>query len=438
MTNKFLKFLEQHGLSKYLGNTSWMFAEQGLKLVSGVFVGIYVARYLGPERFGIFSYALAIVSIFMAVSKLGMESVLVRELVRYPDRRQEYMGTAFGLMLAAALTSILIISVLVRLIEDEPATRNYIWIMSVGLIFQTSFVVDYLFQSEVKARLSSIAKSLALAVNSLIKIGLVVAGADLLAFAIVYAIEMFMVAFFLALVYFRTGRPSFLFSFRASVVGPLMKSAWPMVMSGVAGMLLMRVDQIMIKHFLGAQQLGLYGAAVKIYEAWIVLPFILSISMLPFITRLKSGTRAEYEQKLTWLFTLAFWASVLFAIVVTLIGDQLIHLAFGEGFYGAGGTLAILVWASALSAFGFMSARYLIVEGMERKIARRNWVAITINIPLNFIMIPAYGIEGAAMATLISLLFVHYFMDIIDSELHTLHRIKNRAILLRIKAWHVR
>jgi O-antigen/teichoic acid export membrane protein len=82
MTSRILEFLEQHGLMKYLRNTSWMFAEQALKLVSGVFVGIYVARYLGPERFGIFSYALAIVSIFMAVSKLGdvINTVLVKHL----------------------------------------------------------------------------------------------------------------------------------------------------------------------------------------------------------------------------------------------------------------------------------------------------------------------------------------------------------------------
>ena len=403
-----------------------------MRLVSGVVVGIYVARYLGPERFGIFSYALAIVSIFMAVSKLGMESVLVRELVRHPDRQREYMGTAFGLMLSGALFSILLIGMLVRMLEDEPLIRVYIWIMSVGLIFQTSLVVDYLFQSEVLARLSATAKSIALLVNSLIKVALVLSGADLLAFAIVFALEQAVVAAFLLLVYFRRKRPAFFLSFRAVLVAPLLKSAWPMVLSGIAGMLLTRIDQVMIKHFLGAHQLGLYGAAAKIYEAWIVLPFILSISMLPLITKLKSGAPAAYEQKLTWLFTVTFWASVFFALVTSLAGEWIILLLFGDGFAGTGRALAILVWASALSAFGFMSARYLVVEGMERKIARRNWTAVMINIPLNLVLIPEFGIEGAAAATLISLLAVHYFMDILDHDLHALHRIKNRALLMRL------
>ncbi|MFQ5643313.1 MAG: flippase, partial [Thiogranum sp.] len=420
MARRVLDFIDRHELMRYLGNTSWMFAEQALKLVSGVFVGIYVARYLGPERFGVYSYALAIVSVFMAVSKIGMESVLVRELVRHPDRRQEYMGTAFGLMVGASLVSILVIGSLVSMIEDDHATKVYVLIMSAGLIFQASLVVDYLFQSEVKARLSSIAKSLALSVNSIVKIALVLAGADLLAFAIVFVIEQLMVAVFLVFMYFREGRPSFFSSFRYSIIARLLKSAWPMVMSGVAGMLLMRVDQVMIKHFLGAYQLGIYGAAAKIYEAWIVLPFILSISILPLITQLKSGAREEYEKKLVWLFVIVFWTSILFAIVISLTGERLVLLAFGEGFDGAGAVLTILIWASALSAFGFMSARYLVVEGMERKIARRNWIAIMINIPLNLFMIPAYGIEGAAMATLISLLIVHYLIDILDRDLHTL------------------
>ena len=86
-------------VKRYLLNTSWVMAEQVFRIISAVFVGIYIARYLGPENFGILSYSLSIAAFVMAISRLGMDAVLVRELVNKPERHSQLLGTAFWLML---------------------------------------------------------------------------------------------------------------------------------------------------------------------------------------------------------------------------------------------------------------------------------------------------------------------------------------------------
>ena len=313
-----LKDLKQNeSFMRYFKNSSWMLAEYALKIISAIFVSIYVARYLGPEQFGILSYALAIVSIFMAVTRLGMESILVRDIAKFPDQAKAYMGTAFGLMVIAAVAGLVILSMLIYFFESDAQTKIYIWIITTGLLFQTLLVIDYGFQAQVKAKYSSIAKSIALVISSNIKIYLVWIQADLQAFAIAYAADYFIIAVMLLSMYLYQKQVRFWFSFNKSLVRPLLISAWPMVLSAAASMLYMRIDQLMIKNMLDAHELGLYSAATRIYEGWVIVPYVISISLMPAIVKLKSSSLKQYEIQMTRLFALVFWPGVLVAIIST-------------------------------------------------------------------------------------------------------------------------
>ena len=84
---------------KYFKNTSWLFGEKILRMVVGLFVGVWVARYLGPEQFGLFSYAQSFVGLFTAIAGLGLDSIIVRELVKDESKRDALLGTAFRLKL---------------------------------------------------------------------------------------------------------------------------------------------------------------------------------------------------------------------------------------------------------------------------------------------------------------------------------------------------
>ncbi len=415
---------------RYFGNSAWMFAEQMMKLISAVFVGVYVARYLGPFEYGVLTYSLAIVAAFMAASKLGMESILVREIAKNPVNVREYMGTAFYLIFFATFGCFLILSAYVIFFEKSSQYQIYIWVISAGYFFQIGYVVDYAYQGKVKAKYSSIAKVLALILSSILKIYLVFIGADLFLFVIAYVVDFFLISFFLGLSWLINDKIFFLSGFQRRLVKPLLESAWPLVLSSVAALLYMRTDQIMINKMLGSYDLGLYSAATRIYEAWIVIPFIISISLLPAIVALKKNKPEIYNYSLVKLFILVFWPGVIVAIVSWCFGSEIINIVFGKAYSAADGVFFIIMWTAPFVALGGMTTRYLTVENMEKKIANRTLLSLGVNIVLNFYLIPLYGIEGAATATLISTLLANYFIDYMDKDLKELRVIKNKALLL--------
>lgn len=408
-----------------------MLSEQILKLVSAVLVTIYIARHLGPNDFGILSYALAIAMVFMAVTRLGMESILVRDIAKYPEQAQEYMSTALSLMLIASAVGLLALTGTVYLIEESNQTRLYILIISTGIIFQPLLVIEYNFQAQVKAKYSSLAKSAALSISATSKIILILLDGELYQFAIMYALDHLIIALTLLAMHIKKRQTTFTNRIKVELIKPLLKSAWPMILAALAATLYMRADQVMIKNMLGAHELGLYAAAIKIYEGWILVPYVLSISLLPAIVKMKSQSEKEYKNNMSMLFSLLIWTSACVAIVATTFGESIINMTYGSEYKSASTVLGIVMWASIFAALGSVTARYLTVEGMERKIATRTFIGLICNILLNLVLIPIYGIEGAAVATLITLFVANYAINYTDKSLKQLIEICNHSIIFR-------
>ncbi len=427
------RLINNKNFSKYFKNSSWMFLEQFLLMLSGVFVGVYIARYLGPEQFGVLSYALALVSVLTVFTRLGMESVLVRELTNHESERAYYMGTALLLMSIAAVIGMFLIGGAVYVFENDINNIWYIWIISSGLFFQTFLVIDYNFQSQVLAKYSSISKSMALALSSILKITLVQFNVDLIWFAVAYALDYVFVAVFLVGAHFLMKQESFIFQYKRYLVKPLLKSAYPMVVSGVATIALVKIDLLMIKNMLDEEQLGMYAAASKIYDGIIAFSFVLSISVLPLLIKLKKTSEFKYKRRLKQLFSFVFWGGAAVSILIALASDEIIVLLYGLKYVNSSSVLAILIWGVALASVGFLTTRYMIVEGMPNKIAKRNWIAVAINVPLNYFFINKFGIEGAAMVTVLSLFIVHVVIDWFDTELVELGKIKMSAIFITQK-----
>ena len=423
---------QNESFMRYFRNSSWMIMEYGLRVVSAIFVSIYVARYLGPEQFGILSYALAVVIVFMTISRLGMDSILVRDLSKDPTEAKAYMGTSFWLMVIASIVFLVVLSTLVYFVESDPNTKGYIWIISLGLLFQALLVVDFGFQAQVKARYSSIAKSSALIVGSMIKLYLVWAQADLEFFAIAYVIDSVVIGIMLLVMHFYQRQINFLFSFNIEIARRLLKSSWPMVLSAVAAMLYLRIDQIMIQNMIGSYELGLYMASSKLLEMWIMLVYVISISLLPVLAKKRSGCMKQYEVLVINIFRGFVFSGFLFMVFILIFGDEVIELTFGVEYKNALVALLILSLGAPLIALRVITVRYLTIEGLEKKVATRTIIALIISIALNYLLIPIFGISGAAMSTVLALFYSAYLANFFDSDLHQLRRI-NMNVFLKLK-----
>jgi len=127
----------QHYLQNVISNTGWQFADNLLRMGVGLFVGIWVARYLGPGQYGLFSYALAFVALFSSIASLGLDEIATRNIVRDPAAKDEILGTTFVLKLIAGTVIFAVsIGVISVLRPADSLTHWLVGIIAAGTIFQ--------------------------------------------------------------------------------------------------------------------------------------------------------------------------------------------------------------------------------------------------------------------------------------------------------------
>ena len=194
-------FLASQGFRKYFVNTSWLLGERVLRMAVSLFVGIYVARYLGPERYGLLSYALSFVFLFSSLASLGLDDILVRELVNHPDKRQNLLGTVFWLKVCGTVVMGTAISAVLQFKAEDQQTYWMIALITFGFLFQATNVVDFYFQSQVQSKFAVRAQAFQLLVTSLFKIYLVWNQAELIWFAFALMLDQAVVAALFLLVY---------------------------------------------------------------------------------------------------------------------------------------------------------------------------------------------------------------------------------------------
>ncbi len=181
-----------------LSNIGWLAGDRIFRMGVGLVVIVWIARYLGPEQFGLLSYATAFVSLFSFLSSLGLDSLIVRELVNKQIETADAMGTAFGLKMAGGLAALLLsVSMAIVMDRGEIQTVTLVAISAIGSVFQATDVLDYYFQARAQTRYITIARGFAFQTLSVSKLVFIVAGAPLVAFALAGVGEIVLGAFLL-------------------------------------------------------------------------------------------------------------------------------------------------------------------------------------------------------------------------------------------------
>lgn len=430
-----LEAMRSHpGFRRYAANTSWMMAEKILRMFVGLFVGIWVARYLGPEQFGLLSYAQSFVFLFTAVATLGLDSVVVRELVRDDNRRDELLGTAFTLKLTGALLILPILWIAVTLSGNDAYTSLLVFIVASATIFQSFNVIDFQCQAKVNSKYVALTNSFSLFFSSVIKIIMILSDAPLVAFAIMVTFESFLLAFGLVFYYqSMSGLSMFNWRFRIRVAKSLLKDCWPLIFSGFVVSMYMKIDQIMIKEMVGVQAVGHYAAAVKLSEAWYFIPIVIANSLFPAIINGKKISEEVYLVRLQRLYTLMVWFAVAIALPMTFLSKNVVKTLYGEAYFPAVDVLMIHIWSGIFVFLGVASSKWLINEGLTLTSFLRVFVGLVFNVGLNFLLIPVFGILGAALSILVSQMVAAYIYDVFSHRTRMMFVMKTKAFVMRFK-----
>ncbi len=404
--------------------------EKILRMFVGLFVGIWVARYLGPDQFGLLSYAQSFVFLFVAISTLGLDGIVVRELVKDETRRNVLVGTAFGLKFMGALAILPVLGMAIQFTGNDSFTNLLIFIIASATIFQSFNAIDLYFQSKVLSKYVALANTISLGLSSVIKITLILTEAPLIAFAIVIAFDALVLAIGLVWFYLRSRQGSLKsWQFDLPTAKSLLKDSWPLILSGLVISIYMKVDQVMIKEMMNSNAVGQYAAAVRLSEAWYFIPMALGNSLFPALVNAKKNNAELYRQRLQNFYTLRVWRAVLVALPVTLVSDQLILLLYGPEYEQAGSVLMVHVWAGIFVFLGVAYGKFLAAENLTKKAFYRTLLGAVINVALNLVFIAEFGIVGAAMATFIGQFSANYLYDFFDRPLWPQIRLKNRALV---------
>jgi len=427
-----LKELKNHqGFMKYFKNTSWLFAEKVLRMVVGLFVGIWVARYLGPEQFGLFSYAQSFVGLFSAIATLGLNGIVVRELVKFPEKEKELLGTAFILKVFGAVITLCILAIAINFTSNDNNTNILIFIIASAVIFQSFNIIDFYFQAKVMSKYVVFTNSFSLLLSSIVKIVLILNHASVMAFAWVVVFDSIILSFGYLYWYFRVKKEFLLFQiiFDFKLAKSLLKDSWPLIFSSIVIAIYMKIDQVMIKEMLNNEAVGQYAAAVRLSEAWYFIPMVISSSLFPAIINAKKISEKLYYERLQKLYDLMVIVAVSIAIPITFLSDFIVDFLYGNKYNEAGSILMIHIWAGVFVFLGVVSSKWFIAENLQKYSFYRTLSGAVINILLNFILIPKFGVKGAAVATLISQVVASYVFNIFNQKLFITFQLQTNAIL---------
>jgi len=395
--------LKTHGgFRRYFFNTSWMFGEHFLRILAGVLVGIYVARYLGPEQFGVYSYAIAFVALFGAVARVGLDGIVVRDLLNHPEKRDLYLGTAFWLKLIGALLALITVAIVVQFTSNDATTNLYIFIIAGGMIFQAFDVVDFHFQSRILYKYVAISKLVQVALSAALKLYFIFTQADLFWFVLVSLIDQITLALSLAFAYWRQKIGSFFGNFSVATAKTMLSNSWPLIVTAIAITIYTRIDQIMIKEMLGEREVGIYSAAVRLSEAWYFVPVIITTSLFPAILNARKIGQELYNKRLQRLYTVLVYFAVGVALPVTFTAESIVVTVYGTIYEDAGAVLSIYIWAGLFVGLGTVNGQWFLAENLQNLATRNALIGAAANVALNYILIPIYGVKGAALGTFIS------------------------------------
>ena len=395
-----------------------------------LFVGIYVARYLGPERFGLLSYANSYVGIFTAIAILGLDGIVVRELVKSPDQRDTLLGTTFLLKVVGTLLMWVLILATLFFSNNDPLTSALISIIAFGVLFQTFNVIDYNFQAEVKLKYVVHSQIAQLIVSSITKLVLILKGLPLVWFAAVYSLDAIILAVGLAYAYSRNSGSIKKWKWNAKVALALLLDSWPLMFAYMSYLIYAKIDRIMIKEMLDEHNVGIYSAAYILYEAPLFISLMIAKSVYPILVQYYQDNKNKFFQLYSTLSSYMTLLSYLIVLFIFIFHEILIQITFGESFEESSKILMLLSFGMIPMFNAFLRSSYITITGNQKIILYTTLFSAMLNIVLNLLLIKAYGVIGAVYATVFTQTLSLIVLNFAFTNTRSIFFIQAKSLLL--------
>ena len=412
-------------MNKEAKNAIWII---GCKLVQSLlafFVGMLTARYLGPYNYGLITYAASLVAFVVPISTLGLNNIIVREIVDNPELEGLNLGTAILLNLISSFFCIIGVTVFSAILNpNEPITTIVCFLYSLILLFQALEQINYWFQAKLLSKYTSIVSLCAYSVVAAYKIYLLATGKSIYWFAISNAMDACLIAVANLVIYNKLGGKKLSFSFEN---GKRMfaKSRFYIV-SSMMVTVFAQTDKIMLKQMLNDAAVGYYGAAVACAGLTSFVFTAIIDSFRPSVFEGYKINQQVFERRLIMLYSMIIYLSLAQCMIMATFSGLIVHIIYGDEYKLAGEALRIIVWYTTFSYLGSVRNIWILAYNEQKQLWKINLSGALANVLLNTLLIPIWGVNGAALASLITQFFTNVVIGFLIPSIRG-----NNAIMLR-------
>ena len=410
-------------------NFFWAVLGKVVTLLSGLVVGIIIARYLGPEQYGLMNYVISYVLLFQTFAIFGLDAIEIREEARGAVDYRLVVGTAFGLKVIFGCLFMGLVILTSWLMDADAYTTALVAIYSLTIVFNAFSVIrnyffaivqnEYVVKSEITRTLICIA----------IKLVLLWMQASLTVFMIAYMLDIVILSGGYIVVYHAKVGQIRQWKFSANYARYLLKESFPLLLTSAAVIIYQRIDQVMIGQMIDNESVGFFSVAAKFVEILIFIPMILSQTITPILVKAREHSQKDYQTKAQQFMNLSVWLTLLASALVSCIAYWLVKYTFGEVYLPAVAILQVMSFKAASVALSNTAGAMLVTEGLQRYVFFRDGLGCIFCIALNYFLLPRYGILAAAYVAIASNVVAGYLADALIPAYRHLFVRQTKAIL---------
>lgn len=427
---RYLRNIEGNKKKVFL-NVFWAMTGKIINMLGVLFVGILVARYLGPEKYGLMNYVISYVSIFTVIATFGLSNIEVRELSKEPQKKNEILGTCFVLRIIFATLGYLLVCLSLVIYKTDSFTTVMILLYAITLYSGCFEVIRNYFTSIVKNEYvvkSEISRTI---LGALIKVVLLFFHAPLELFICATIFDTFLVASGYCLSYsLKVGKIRD-WKYERELVPYMTKQSFPLVLSGAAVIVYQRIDQVMIGNMIDKESVGYFATAGRFLDLILFLPHVLTQTVTPMLVKVyKTGNHNEYRIKSEQFISIVVWVSILLAVSVSISSFWLIKLTYGAKYMAAVPVLQIMAFKTVGMALSSSGGQLMIIEKIQKWAVIKNIIGCCVCVGLNYLLLPKYGIIGSAWVTIITLAISGCLGNIFIPPYHHILKIELKSIVM--------
>jgi O-antigen/teichoic acid export membrane protein len=398
--------------NKNVANASWIIGCKIVQSVLGLVISMLTARYLGPSQFGLINYAASIVAFLNPIANLGLHHILVQEIIYSPESEGKILGSS---LVASLFSSVLCMGGVISFsIVTNPHDTECIIVCALYSILLIAHALEHIqswFQANLISKYTAVISVVAYILTSLYKTVLLITKQNIYWFAVSNAIDHMIIGIFLVAVYKKKSDHKLEFSM--AWVKKLLGKSRHFIMSSMMVTIFAQTDKIMLRFMIDDAATGIYSAAAFCAGVTSFVFAAITESMRPTILEHKKNGSPQFETNMCRLYSLMIYMALAQSVAMTLLAKPIILILYGSEYLGAISTLRIVVWHTTFSYIGSVRNVWMLAEDKQKYLWIINWSGAMINIVLNLCFIRLWGVEGAAIASVITQFFTNFVIGII-------------------------